>query len=365
MRIVYDYQIFSGQVYGGISRYFVELARRLSGREDVRAKIMAPLYINSYAHELNSGIVTGLHVTRIPKTGRLFAAFNRIASRQWLGRFAPHIVHETYYSDKPLSTYKRAKTVITVHDMIHERFSEHFSDKDTTALTKRLAVERADHVICISETTRQDLLEITNINPAKVSVVYHGFDLTVKPTEFDGNAIDEPYILYVGARGGYKNFARLFRAYGNTPALHKQCKLVCFGGGQFTRAEQQLRQELGLAADRLLWVGGNDRILSRLYRHATAFVYPSLYEGFGIPPLEAMSYGCPVVCSNGGSIPEVVGDAGEFFDPHDEGAIAQAIEQVVFSRERADALRALGEKRITRFSWDACAEQTYRIYKSL
>ena len=112
-------------------------------------------------------------------------------------------------------------------------------------------------------------------------------------------------------------------------------------------------------------MGGNDSVLMQLYRHAAALVYPSLYEGFGTPPLEAMAHNCPVVCSTGGSISEVVGNAGEFFDPYDIAAIAQAIENVAGSQERVAELRALGRQHITRFSWEQCTKGTYAVYSAL
>jgi glycosyltransferase involved in cell wall biosynthesis len=365
MRIVYDYQIFSAQAYGGISRYFIELARRISAWRVDEVKILAPLYINNYVHDLDAKIVTGLHVPVVPRTSRLRISFNRIASRYWLTQHVPDILHETYYSTMPLVTAQRAKTVITVHDMIHERFPEFCPDGGAAALIKRQTVERADHVICISETTRKDLLDITAVNPDKVSVVYHGFGLTNSEAHYEKSIIEEPYILFVGSRSYHKNFERLLKAYSSNQVLYKRWKLICFGGGQFTSAEQRLKKQLGLAEDRLLWFGGADRDLEGLYRHAAALVYPSLYEGFGIPPLEAMSFGCPVICSHGGSIPEMVGDAGEFFDPYDESDISQAIERVVAVPGRAEILRALGKKRVTHFSWDTCVNETYKIYKSL
>ncbi|MDY0221992.1 MAG: glycosyltransferase family 1 protein [Desulfobacterium sp.] len=365
MKIIYDSQIFLSQVYGGISRYFFELVRRMDNQEGVHAKIIAPLYINNYIKDLNSGIVSGRHVPHIHRTGFLLKALNQIVAPKRMAKFNPDIVHETYYSNKQPLLSKTVKTIITVYDMIHERYSECFPDNDSTALTKRMNVERADHVICISENTRRDLLEITGIAPSKVSVVHLGFDLTTKSDNFDGIDGTEPYLLYVGDRGGYKNFARLLSSYGKNSVLHKHYKLICFGGGKLKQSEHQLRKALGLAADRLTHIEGNDHILGRLYRHATAFVYPSLYEGFGIPPLEAMSHGCPVICSNGGSIPEIVGNAGQYFDPYEEESMTHAIEQVVSSQECADRLRILGEERITRFSWETCAEKTYKIYKSL
>jgi len=366
MRILYDYQAFSRQFYGGVSRYFVELARRLSRLENTEVKILAPLYINHYLKELDPGIVSGRQVMQAPKAaGKLFNIYNRAVTRYQAANYRPDIMHETYYAKQSIPLHSKQARVVTVYDMIHERFPEYFPGWDRTAATKRLAVARADHVICISETTRRDLLEISSARPDKVSVVHLGFD---SPQTEDAPAeplIDGPYLLHVGIRSGYKNFQRLLEVYAGEPALHEHYRLVCFGGGKFGHTEERQRKALGLAEDRLVWMGGSDSVLMQLYSHAAAFVYPSLYEGFGIPPLEAMAHDCPVVCSTGGSIPEVVGDAGEFFDPCDTAAIAQAIKNVVGSQERTDELRALGRQRITRFTWEQCASNTHAVYSAL
>jgi glycosyltransferase involved in cell wall biosynthesis len=366
IRILYDYQAFSRQFYGGVSRYFVELARLLSRLENTEVKILAPLYINHYLKELGPGIVSGRQVAQAPKAaGKLFNIYNRVATRHQAASYQPDIVHETYYAQQSIPLHSNQARVITVYDMIHERFPEYFPGWDKTAVTKQLAVARADHVICISETTRRDLLEIGNVRPDKVSVVHLGFNSPQTPDAPTEPLINGPYLLHVGIRSGYKNFQRLLEAYGNSPTLHDHYRLVCFGGGKFSPAEERQRKTLGLAADRLVWMGGSDNVLMQLYRHAAAFVYPSLYEGFGIPPLEAMAHDCPVVCSTGGSISEVVGDAGEFFDPCDTDAIAQAIENAAGSQERTAELCALGRQRITCFTWKQCASGTHAVYSDL
>jgi glycosyltransferase involved in cell wall biosynthesis len=112
-------------------------------------------------------------------------------------------------------------------------------------------------------------------------------------------------------------------------------------------------------------MSGSEDMLTQIYRQATAFIYPSLYEGFGIPPLEDMSCGCPVVCSNVSSIPEIVGNAGEYFDPYDLDSMSHASEKVVYSEETANNLRQLGNERVKLFPWDLCAEQTNKFYRSL
>ncbi len=366
MKVMYDYQIFFAQSYGGISRYFVELASRIAMHESVDSKIITPLYVNQHVRELKSGIVSGFYIPEFPKFAPILKPFIQMLSSHMLNQFIPDILHETYYSEKPLIAGKRVKTVVTVHDMIHERFPDYFPHNDTVAQNKSLSVKRADHVICVSEATKQDLLEITGISPSKVSVVYHGFELGVKVKKFNEiGIISKPYLLYVGTRGGYKNFTQLLKAYGNNSILNKEYKIVCFGGEEKTQTEQDIMKELGLSTDRIIWMNGDDLLLAQLYYHAKALVYPSLYEGFGLPLLESMSYGCPVICSNKGSIPEVVGNAAELFDPYDEDAIVYAIDQVVSNPNRINTLRTLGKKRIRRFSWSSCAEKTYKIYRSL
>lgn len=366
MNILYDYQIFSSQKYGGISRYFIELVRHLSAQPGIDAKILAPCYRNRYAKALTKDVIRGFHVPEVPRTGRLLTIYNRIISNHWADGFKPDIIHETYYTDNPIRRSNGAVTVVTVYDMIHEKFSHYFHPRDKTAVVKRRAVERADHVICISETTRRDLQYITGLDSCKMSVVYLGVDLLEGSEEKKGrNLIGQPYLLYVGNRRGYKNFDRLLTAYGIRRSINEHCKLVCFGGGKFSSSELRAIARLGLPEGRVVWIEGGDGVLAQLYDHALAFVYPSLYEGFGIPPLEAAARGCPVVCSNGGSIPEVVGDAGEFFDPYDANSIAIAVERVISDSERRKELRALGKQRVSRFSWSSCARETYKIYESL
>jgi glycosyltransferase involved in cell wall biosynthesis len=256
-----------------------------------------------------------------------------------------------------------ARRVVTVYDMIHERYAEMFSTVDRTSAAKLATTQRADHVICISESTRRDLLEAFDLPEHKVSVVHLGFDYFQESVSVKRNG--KPYIFYVGHRGFYKNFKGFLRAYASSVLLRDNFDVVCFGGGPFTGAEVNLFNELKLSNTQVLQRSGNDVALADGYRNAAVFVYPSLYEGFGIPPLEAMSVNCPVVCSNASSIPEVVGDGGEYFNPLDLDSIRHALEQVLTSRERRENLIENGKRRCSQFSWQQCAFQTSEIYKGL
>jgi len=366
MRIIFDHQIFGWQEYGGISRYIYELAANLSGRHSQDVSIVSPLYVNRYLASAPSSLnVVGMRVPPMPKTGLIRRTVNSVLSRPAMMLRSPDIVHETYYSAKRIAP-KRAKVVLTVYDMIHERFSDQFLSNDPTSREKALAVGRADHVICISEQTRSDLIEMLGVNPSKTSVVHLGFTLTAPQQSVTQNELSQrPYLLYVGLRGGYKNFEGFVRAYASSAALMEGFSLLCFGGGVITSKEQELFRYLGVPADLIRHVSGSDELLAKCYRSASAFIYPSLYEGFGIPPLEAMCFDCPVVCSNVSSIPEVVGEAAEMFNPYDHESIRFAIERVVGDGQRRGELVAQGRERLKKFSWDRCASETLDIYRQV
>jgi glycosyltransferase involved in cell wall biosynthesis len=361
IRVAYDHQIFGWQKYGGISRYFYELARRVGDSEGFSASIVAPLYINGYLKEGGTN-VTGMHIPVIPKTRRIVSLANRLIGPALLKLGNPDLVHETYYQRASLLKMN-CPTVITVYDMIHEKFKATFDSRDETTIAKRAAVNRADRVICISENTRADLIELFNPDPGKIKTIHLGFSLTTHADPVMAPSLPKPFFLYVGQRGGYKNFLTLVSAYAAALRVRADFDLVSFGGGPFSPEETQSIIAAGLDLDRVRHVGGDDALLCHLYRRATALIYPSLYEGFGIPPLEAMSLGCPVLCSDSSSIREVVGDAGLYFDPNAVDAIGNAMERAAHSEELRSQLIARGASRVKEFSYDRCASETIAVYR--
>lgn len=368
MKIVFDHQIFTQQSYGGISRYFVRLAQGLLALGH-QADVVAPIHRNRYLKDLPAQRVHGLELERFPpKTGRLFILANDQLSKLKMRNISADLLHETYYSDRPPNAQVKGR-VITVHDMIHEKFAAEFSAKDFTSRKKRLTVARADHIICISNSTKNDLCALFDIPEYKVSVVHHGFErFEQRPDEIPPQLVDHvarPFLLYVGSRGGYKNFAGMLRAVAARPALKSAFDVLAFGGGAFNVTEQALITTLGFAPQSVQQVGGGDVLLGSLYAKARAFVYPSVYEGFGLPPLEAMAHDCPVVTSNSSSMPEVVGNAGAYFDPLDIEAQAEAICSVVFDEQRRSELIALGQQRLFLFSWERCALETQTVYQKV
>ncbi len=364
MKIVFDHQIFSWQQYGGISRYFYEIANRIAALPENEVGIFAPLYVNEFFRNdcriRPRGIKTGF----FPGFERITIPLNRSLSRLMIKpRHDIDIFHETSYSAADCCPVT-AKRIITVYDMIHEKFVDYFPDAAEVRKTKTHSIGRADHVICISENTKRDLIDLFAVPEKKISVVYLSSSLSSTALVNNNTPAGDQksYILFVGARRGYKNFERLLRAYAGSAHLKNNFALVCFGDSRFSAKELALMQSLDVSRDSVRHVSGTDEVLINLYVSASAFVCPSLYEGFGIPLLEAMSLGCPVVCSNTSSIPEVVGDAAEMFDPYDESSMRAAVERVVSTPHYAARLVDRGRTRANLFSWDKCAADTLAVY---
>jgi glycosyltransferase involved in cell wall biosynthesis len=334
-----------------------------------QADVVAPIHINRFLKDLQIDRVHGVRLEHFfPKTGRFMFMVNQQLSKLKLRNMDVDLLHETYYSAKPLCPAAKSR-IITVYDMIHEKYAFSFSHLDRTTKYKRLAVSRADHIICISHSTKKDLCEIFDVPEHKVSVVHLGFDKFEQRCASAASITDEypqrPFLLYVGSRGGYKNFTGMLKAIALRSDLKDTFDVVAFGGGPLNAFELALIDSLGFARNSVRQVGGGDTVLGGLYRHAAAFVYPSLYEGFGLPPLEAMAHNCPVVTSNSSSMPEVVGNAGEYFDPLDVGGQAEAICSVVFDAQRRSQLIELGRQRLSVFSWERCALETQSVYKKV
>jgi len=362
--VVYDYQTFTLQRFGGISRYVCEVAARVHRAPGFRARIVAPIHFNEYlSATVVPNFALNLHLTH-PRLEPLNRRVCRALSPWAIRAAKPSLVHRTYFQ----STFAPASVpgVVTVYDMIHEVFPEHFPPADPTSRHKRESVRRADLVLCISHSTADDLVRLFDVPRHKIRVTHLGFsDVFARQATVAARPSSRPYLLYVGHRGGYKNFGAALRAYARSARLRDEFDFLFFGGFQLRPDEAALIDSLGLRSGAVRRLAGSDEDLANAYRHAHVFVYPSKYEGFGIPPLEAMASGCPVACSNASSIPEVVGSAAELFDPDDVEAIEQALLRLCFDNARRAELIAAGTERISLFSWDRCGQATVEAYQAL
>lgn len=362
MNIVFDYQIFSLQYVGGISRYFVELAERLSHSSlQCQTTVLAPLHINEYLH-FSSVKTLGTRIAGFPGKHYILPSVNRLISNVLLRKFKVTIFHETYYSN--YAQRVRAPRILTVYDMIHERYPEQFSGPDLAIPKhKAAAVARADHIIAISQSTRADIISYLKVPEEKISVIPLASSIGKTSSNDPEMKKRRPYLLFVGLRRGVKNFAILLKAYAYSKFLRNDFDLVCVGGGGFTPAERHDINREGLV-DRVKQVNANDNQLERLYSEASLFIYPSLYEGFGLPLLEAMRCGCPVACSNTSSMPEIAGDCAAYFDPLSVDNMQTVIEEVVQSENSCQLLRSRGYEREKLFSWEQCVEKTAGLYRN-
>ncbi len=365
MRILYDHQVFSLQDAGGASRYFYELAKYMTGVPDLHTQILMGINGNVYPfRELDA---SKARVTSLPNWVSP-GSLRYVANEAWsnvqvatLGKF--DVYHPTTYLRMPM--VRAHRVIATHHECTHERFPELFPDRKKVLWARKWLFPRVDAIICCSESTRRDLLHFYNVDPSKIRVIYDSFSPLPRSAEVAAKLrqqIRRDYILYVGMRAAFKNFRGLLRAM-HDAKLQDSVDLLVLGGGELSGEEKTLISSLGLGNSVVSMPKVSDEVLAESYAAAKLFVYPSLSEGFGIPPLEAMSLGCPVLASRGGSIPEVCGDAPFYFDAADQGSFARELLQALSDEPaRGRAVRA-GKVVVTRYSWDKCGEQTLALYR--
>ena len=356
-KILYDYQILRVQKYGGISRYFYELAIRIKDRN--RVKVPCLLSRNEYFQAYYKKQKNKLSC--VPKTGRIIRWFNKLYTCLMVKFFRPDIIHPTYYSPYILKCKGKSKLIVTVHDMIHELFSEHIEPSGKVRLQKKQMVASADKIIAVSQCTKNDLIKILHVPPEKIEVVYHGTPLVNRGKKV---LLPSKYLLFVGGRWYYKNFTRFIEAVAPILQQEKDLYLICTGGGSFSDKEKEMIKNAHLT-DKVQQLNLSDEELFYTYERALCFVFPSLYEGFGLPVLEAMACHCPVLLSNTSSLPEVGGDAALYFDPHSATSIRKTVQKVAQSEQVRKEMIQKGSEQVKKFSWDKCTKQTLEVYKKV
>ncbi len=364
MRVLFDWQAFSLQPHGGISRYVRELASQLARRDDVTVQVFGGWHRNEALRGAAPPWLQGRYVPHWPKTSPLRRAINAFLMRRAVRHWQPDLIHETYFR-MGRKIRSRLPVVLTVYDLIYFVLPDTDADAARVRRAQHSALERADRVVCISESTRRDLLRFVPLDAAKVSVTPLG---PPPLPNIDGGAPPDtggPYVLHVGERQNYKNFDLLLQAWARSEELRAKMRVVAFSNRPFTAAERNRQRALGLDEKLVLHRGGDDATLARYYTSATALVCPSRYEGFGLPVLEAMARGCPVVCSNTGALPETAGNAALLFDPTSASELVRALESLVRAPAMTEDLRARGLRRVAQFSWDRCADETLAVYRSL
>ncbi len=273
------------------------------------------------------------------------------------------------------AVWKRGKFIATVHDVKPLLFSELRSRRNFGSVIQRIVVgdrwAGLDHVVTDSEASRQDLLRLAGLPASRVTVVRPGVDLArfrpvSLPSGEKGGVRGRPYVLCVAGTDPTKNVSTLVEAFAIlAPSIREAHDLVLVGdvGKRTAVREQVIAVGLG---ERTVFTGiVSDERLIELYQHAAVFVFPSLYEGFGLPVLEAMACGCPVISSNAASLPEVAGDAALLVDPKDTRGFADAMTWVLTDADLRRDLRERGLARAARFTWDQTAREMVAVYEQV
>jgi glycosyltransferase involved in cell wall biosynthesis len=331
--------VYNIQKFGGATTYWNELTSRLS--EFIPGSIVR----------------------------RTASKFSRLRSPSSSAR----VFHSSHFR---VSSSSSAKNVTTIHDLIYEKGLGGGRGKLINLYERKKAVARADAIICISESTRRDLCDFYgNMVASKpIHVIYHGCNTLKEPSlgqssivgkfsHLNFDLVSGNFFIFVGGRSGYKNFRLLLNAFLAGGFFERGFHLVCTGS-LLSDGERELIDKLKLtnAVSSLGFVDAGS--LRELYRIARALVYPSTYEGFGLPPLEAMAAGCPVICSNSSSLPEVVGKSGILIDPFSVEHLADAMNSVLSDDARKHFVEA-GILRAKLFDWRETARKHAEVYESL
>jgi glycosyltransferase involved in cell wall biosynthesis len=376
MRVLYDGMIYSMQKAGGISRYFNNIMDLLD------KKYKPTLIKESWAKPVSLSTNERLKIYNLPQVGlnkKLSKFINKYTFYKVCRAISKtDLLHPTYYQILSYQYIKKQKNlplVITVYDMIHELIINKIDPDGANPHIelKKRALDAAEHIICISENTKNDLLKIyPELNSKKISVIYLASWINqlktslASPIQGD-NGFKSNYFLYVGSRDkAYKNFDVFLKAFAKVSKTKSITEsMIYVVGTEFTQEEQELIYTYKLDKQIKLFRNIDDNKLYQLYQNSLALVDPSAYEGFGIPPLEAMMCGTLVIANNIASLPEVVGKSGILLSNLNENNLAEALDNVINmpSLKRQQLVDA-GYRQAEKFDWHRTVQKTQEIYDS-
>lgn len=382
MRILYDHQAFEMQSHGGVSRCFAELYKNLP--KEISANISLKESENVYIKEMN---LAGTHFKRdgfnnfichrpFPGKWHLYELYQKIRgekeyaninlthSIEELQKGEYDIFHPTFFNDYFLPHLKGKPFVLTIHDMIPELYPQLFRPDDIHIIMKRKLAPLAKAIIAVSENTKKDIIRFLNIPEEKVYVVYHGCSFS--SLQSSRSPYSFPYLLYVGDRFGYKNFIPFVKQVSPVLKQHKGLHVICTGK-PFRKEEKIWFKECGVSNLFInTWVK-TDAELYSLYHHAECFIYPSDYEGFGIPILEAYQADCPVLLNHASCFPEIAKDAAIYFNINSNGNnLSEILEDFLsMNKYEKETLLTKQRARLDDFSWRKSAERLAQIYNSI
>jgi glycosyltransferase involved in cell wall biosynthesis len=354
----------------GIGTYVRNVLKQLARQDEVNEYVLIcrPEHVG-LAREL------GPNFTDIADGSKPYSMAEQLSIPLDLRRHRIDLLHEPHYVLPPLVP---CAAVVTIHDCIHLRFPQYLPNRLAHLYAKTFlwtATHQANRIITVSEASKRDILQYFRIPPEKIEVIYNGIDerFWIPPSEDEMERVrqryqlTDPFILYAGNIRPHKNLERLIDAFQQLRRSgFDQLKLLIIGDeiSKYATLRRAVHRHKLYKHVRFLGFVP-DHTLAALYRLAAVFVFPSLYEGFGLPPLEAMASGTPVVTSNVSSLPEVVGDAALLVDPYDTEAIAGAVRMALTDEKLRADLRARGLARAREFSWASAAARVREIYEEV
>ncbi|MBM3129722.1 MAG: glycosyltransferase family 4 protein [Chloroflexi bacterium] len=359
----------------GLGRYARMLTEHLVTQDETSAYIA--FMHGKFADDALSPALRALPRANVPLDARPWrmlvwlAHVLRAPMDRALGVPRADIFHATEHLLPPL---KNARTVFTLHDLIFQFFPEYHLPLNRWFLQNAMPhfLRRADAIIAISECTKRDAIRFYDVPPEKITVIYEAAAPALRPETNPERiaevraryARNQPFLFFVSVIEPRKNVCALVDALRVLRERGYPHRLLVAGrkGWLYQDTFDHVKRT-GMESQVNFLDHVPDADLPALFAACDAFVFPSLYEGFGLPPLEAMACGAPVICSHVSSLPEVVGDAALLIDPRDAGAIAHAIERVITDRALRDALRAKGLARAAKFSWERAAWETLAVYE--
>ena len=379
MKVLYDYQAFDIQRTGGVSNVFsllVDSIKKVGVEVNVGIAFTDNLYMRMLGYPSKEA-----QIERLIQSGKFspdtnfneidWKKVNKIYSKNAITRNEYDVFHPTHYSPYFLEYGMKKPYVVTVHDLAFERLRKYIQFNEQMCLTdfdnRAEITKHAAKVIAISEATKKDVMEIYNVPEDKIEVVYNAYRELPENYEYVPCFVEGPYILYVGTRQGplnYKCFIPFFNQIVPFMKAHKDFKLVCTGG-KFTIFEKDMFRQYGLE-DRVLNAYVDEDELNTLYRHAFCFVFPSEFEGFGLPILEAYKNSCPTLLNDIPVFREVAGDEGMYFDITDGKSLNDKLEMLYRSsgNDLADFV-ADQKKRLPLFTAQKMAEGYKKVYESV
>ena len=356
----------------GIGAYTYELAKRLRSQADLEfyGNIFNFAGKNDNSQALQ-GITIPIHESRLFPYG-IYRRIWDIAPISYNHLF-PNQTDLTIFFNFIIPPRISGHVMTVVHDMTYLRYPETMAAQNLRRIKNniRQSVERSSRVLTISAFSKGEIAELLGVPAERISVVYPAPSLQPGTADFGTCCqkwgIRRPYLLYVGTIEPRKNLTRLLRAFALLKEKYHIPHQLVLAGGRGWRDEEifQTVEEISCKEDVIFtgYVSAGEK--NALYQNAAAFLFPSLYEGFGIPPLEAMSFGCPVICANAASLPEVVGDAAELVDPLEEESIADGIWRVLSDESYAKSLTDRGYLQAKKYTWEASAKRLTEICREI